>query len=138
MLAQVYHMINKYENISTEILNNIDKMGMDESLFLTELEGKYFNALSKIDEKEFNFCGKKVAFFKGNVGSIKINKKIYFINERERLKVTNYSCSDYFGVLYIFDASQKEESGGYDAAIVYVSKKLNSTKEVVKRLKEQH
>ncbi|GHU64360.1 hypothetical protein FACS1894123_08880 [Bacteroidia bacterium] len=137
MSAQVYHMRNKYENIPTEILNNIDKMGMDECLFLTELEGKYFNALSNIDEEEFNFCGKKVAFFKGNVGSIKINKKIYFINERARLKVTDYSCIDYFGVLYIFNAEQKAESGGYDAAIVYVSKKLNSIEEVIKRLKNQ-
>ena len=31
MLAQVYHMRNKYENIPQDILSNIDKMGMDDS-----------------------------------------------------------------------------------------------------------
>jgi hypothetical protein len=136
MSAQIYHLINKYENIPQNILNDINKMGIDESWLLTELEGKYFNALSKIDEKEFNFCDKKIAFFTGNIGSIKINKKIYFVEERKRLNVIDYSLSYYFGTLYIFNATQKAESGGYDAAIVYDSKKLNSIKEMVKRLKK--
>jgi hypothetical protein len=136
ILAQVYHLINKYENIPQCILNNIDKMGMDENCLLTELEGKYFNALSLIEETEFDMSGKKVAFFTGNIGSIKSNKKKYFIEERERLKVVDYSTSHYFGTLYIFNATKEEESGGYDAAIVYGSKKLNSIKDIVKRLKK--
>ena len=37
--------------------------------------------------------------------------------------------------LYIFDAVQKEESGGYDAAIVCWSKFVIPIEEVVKRLK---
>jgi hypothetical protein len=136
MLAQMYHLINKFENIPKNILTDIDKMGMDESWVLTELEGKYFNALSKIDKTEFNMSGKKVFFFTGNVGSLKSTKKEYFTGEREGLQVEHYSRSHYFGTLYIFNAVQKEENGGYDAAIVYGSKKLNSIKEVVKRLKE--
>lgn len=135
MLAQMYHMKNKYANIPKNILNDIDKMGMDDSLFLTEQEGKYCNAISGISKKEFDFHDKKVAFFTGNIGSIKINKKRYFTIERERLKMADDSISYYFGTLYIFDTSQKK-SCGYDAAIVYMSKKLNSIKEMVKRLKK--
>jgi hypothetical protein len=128
-------MINKYENIPQNILSNIDEMGMEDGLLLSELEGKYLNVISGISERKFSFCGKKVAFYTGNVGSIKSDKKKYFTGEKTRLKVADYDCSIYFGVLYIFDTVQKEESSGYDAAIVYGSKKLNSIKEVVKRLK---
>jgi hypothetical protein len=105
-------------------------------VFLTELEGKYCNSISGISEEKFNFCSKKIAFFKGNIGSIKINKEIYFSIERERLKMANDSSLHYFGTLYIFDVDQKRESGGYDATIVYRSKKLNTIEEIIKRLKQ--
>ncbi|WP_368123114.1 hypothetical protein [Bacteroides thetaiotaomicron] len=137
MLAQVYHMRNKYENIPQDILSNIDKMGMDDSSFLTELEGKYLNTVAGISEKDFNFSKSKVAFFRGNIGSIRSSKKEYFRVERECLKVCTDSILLYFGTLYIFDAKQKVESGGYDAAIVDRSKKLLSTKEVVRQLKKK-
>ena len=52
MMAQVYRMINKYENIPQCILSEVEKMGVDESSTLTELEGKYFNA---IDQKSSFF-----------------------------------------------------------------------------------
>lgn len=138
MLAQVYPMLNEYGNIPKSILNDIDKMGMDDSLFLTELEGKYCNAIAGISEKEFNFGKSKVAFFKGNIGSIRIDKKTYFSMEREHFKrgVTD-STSRYFGTLYIFNAAQKAKSGGYDAAIVRLSKKRPSMKEVVRQLKKK-
>lgn len=138
MLAQVYHMENKYENIPKNILSDIDKTGMDDSLFLTELEGKYCNAIAGISEKDFNFSKSKVAFFKGNIGSIRIDKKIYFRESRESFtKEIADSTLLYFGTLYIFNAAQKRESGGYDATIVSGSKKLLSTKKVIKQLKEK-
>ena len=135
MSAQVYHLINKLENIPPNVLNNIDKMAMDECLLLTELEGEYFNALCK-EKKEFDMRGKKVGFIRGNAGTIKSNKKEYFTTEKLRKQLrTNDNNEIYFGVLYIFNAPQKAESGGYDAVVVYGSKKLLSTKEVIKRLK---
>lgn len=134
MLAQVYPMTNDFENIPKNVLNNIDKMGMDECLLLTELEWKYFRTLYRMTEKEFNLCNKKVGFLTGSLGSNKSNKKEYFISERNRLN-SNYSPT--FGWLYIFNATQKEETGGYDAAIVFYTKKKLSIKEVVKRLKEK-
>ncbi len=131
MMAQVYMLKNKLENIPKSVLNNIDKMGLDESLTLTELEGEYFNAISNIDKKEFDFCEKKIAFLTGNVGSIKSNKKAFFLTERLR---TNYNDTVWFGFLYIFDTVQKKESGGYDAAIVSSNKKRLSTEKVMKRV----
>jgi hypothetical protein len=40
--------------------------------------------------------------------------------------------------LYIFNAAQKEESGGYDAAIVYWSKMIIPTNDIVKMLKGEY
>ena len=57
--------------------------------------------------------------------------------QREWLNVRTDSTKYYFGALYLFNDVQKKESGGYDAAIVSGSKKLLSTKEVVKQLKKK-
>ncbi len=135
MNGQRYELqARSFTEIPKDLLGNIDRMGIDECLLLTELEGRYFNALYQINELEFNFSGKKMAFFTGSLGKSKSNKKRYFMAERGRLN-TNYSP-----MLYTFSiphAGQKAESGGYDAAIVYWSKTLVSIKDVVKRLKEQ-
>ena len=112
MLAQVYHLVNELENIPKNILNDIDKMGMDECLLLTELEGEYFNVLYK-EKKEFDMRGKKVGFIRGNAGTIKSNKKEYFSTEQLRIRLsTNDSTTINFGVLYIFSTPQKAKSGG--------------------------
>jgi hypothetical protein len=132
MLAQVYVMTNKFENIPPYILNDIDKMGIYDSLFLTDLEGKYFNALYQIEKEKFNMAGKKVCFLTGNVGRNKTNKKLYFISERNRLSANH---SPLFGCLYIFNTTQKNESGGYDVAIVFYTKKKLKISEVIKNIK---
>jgi hypothetical protein len=45
-----------------------------------------------------------------------------------------YLCDN--GTLYIFNAAQKAESGGYDAAIVYWSKFVVPIEKIVNRLKK--
>ena len=132
MLAQVYYMQNKFENISCKVLSNINEMGVNDNLLLIELEGKYFNALYQIDEEKFNLSGKKVAFFTGSLGKTKSSKKMYFMVERDRLR---FNHSPNAGTLYIFDTVQKEKNGGYDAAIVYWSKKAIPINDVVRRLR---
>ena len=137
--AQKY--LHKYYNdltfrdIPENILESIDKMGLDNRSLLTELEGKYFNTLYQIPEKEFNLSDKKVAFITGRRGRKKSSKEKYFKLEKERLNCNKTPNS---GILYIFNATQKEENGGYDAAIVYWSKTVFTIEDVVKRLKEKH
>ena len=134
MLAQVYHMQQRsFKNIPDCVLNNINKMGIDDNPLLTELEGEYFNALYQVPDKEFNLSGKKVAFFTGSLGKTKSDKKMYFAGEKSNFRLNN---SPNVGTLYIFNAEQKEQSGGYDAAIIYWSKRLVPINEVVKRLKK--
>lgn len=86
------------------------------------------NFIFKIDTNNFNLVGKKVGFIR--------NKADYFKQRQERF----YRDSTTVGGsgLYIFNTTQKEESGSYDAAIVYWSKKLLTIEEVVKRLKRKY
>lgn len=135
MSAQVYHMQQKnFKNIPDSVLNKIDKMGTDGLLFLNEPEGQYFNALYQISGKGVDLSYKKVAFLTGSLGKTESNKANYFIVERDRLKCAYFPS---IGTLYIFNAQQKAESGGYDAAIVYWNKKSLTIKEVIKRLKRK-
>ena len=126
--GQIYELqARNFSEIPTELLSHIEEMGVDSSSILNEYEGRYFNFIFKIDPQDFNLVGKKVGF----LGS----KTDYFRDTRERF----YRNAGIVGGsnLYIFDATQKEESGGYDAAVTYWSKRLIPTKDVVKRLKDK-
>ena len=109
-----------FDYIPKEILNDIDKMGVDGYLSLTDLEGKYINAIFQV-EADINLSGKKVCFLTGNIGTNKSDKKTYFMIERRRV---HSNSSPHYSVLYVLNATQKERSGGYDGAIVYGSKKF--------------
>ena len=117
-----------FDEIPTELLKNLDKMGIDASSTLNDYEVKYLNYIFKIDTNEFNFVGKKVGF----LGS----KRDFFKDEREWLNRGNENgvagCS-----LYILNNNQKIESGGYDAAIVYWSKIAIPVEKVIERLKQK-
>lgn len=119
--------VRNFSEIPTDLLEDLDKMGMDSSSILNEYEGRYLNFIFKIDTNNFNLVGKKVGFIR--------NKADYFKQTQERF----YHDSTTVGGsgLYIFNTIQKEESGNYDAAIVYWSKKLLTIEEVVKRLKRK-
>ena len=78
MIAQVYVVTKSFDYIPKEILNDIDKMGVDGYLSLTDLEGKYINAIFQV-EADINLSGKKVCFLTGNIGTNKSDKKTYFM-----------------------------------------------------------
>lgn len=119
--------VRNFSEIPNDLLDNLDKMGIDTSSILNEYEEKYFNFIFKIDPQEFNLVGKKVGFLGSKID--------YFNSTRspDRNSTTVGGSS-----LYIFNATQKAESGGYDAAITYWNKFVIPQEEVVKRLKERH
>jgi hypothetical protein len=63
------------------------------------------------------------------------NHEHYFDMQAKQSINGNYPCDN--GTLYIFDATQKAESGGFDAAITYWNKFVIPIEEVVKRLKKR-
>jgi hypothetical protein len=103
----------------------------EDSLLLNETEGAYLNKIFETNRNDFDFTNKKVGFIR-NGGNGKIH---YFDMHEKHSTNANSPCDN--GTLYIFNAEQKAESGGYDAAIVYWSKFAVPVEKVIKRLKNQ-
>ena len=125
----LFGQARNFNDIPKDILEQLDKMGVDGSPLLNSHESAFLNVIFKDSLKGFDFTNKKIGFL---LAGSKRNKKEFFKEERERYYNNSTTIN---GTLYIFDVSQKEESGGYDAAIVYWSKRLISIQDVVKRLK---
>jgi hypothetical protein len=115
--------VRNFLEIPKDLLENLDKMGIDNSSILNEYEGRYLNFIFKIDPQDFNLVGKKVSFTRSKID--------YFSWTRDNSTTVGGSS------LYIFDTTQKAESGGYDAAIIYWNKFVIPIEKVIKRLKEQ-
>jgi hypothetical protein len=118
--------VHNFSEIPNDLLDNLDKMGIDTSSILNEYEGKYFNFIFKIDPQDFNLVGKKVGF---------LGSKIDYFNSTRSPDRNSTAVGG--SSLYIFNATQKAESGGYDGAIVYWSKFVIPIEKIVKRLKEK-
>ena len=132
--TDIHSQIKQFNDFPKEILEQMDKMGVEKSCTLTDLEGKYLNFRLAINTEVFNFCGKKVAFFKGNAGTIRSTKKEYFDEEKYFIHQKGYPPLG-SGQLIIFNEDEVKQTG-YDAVIISQSKKYLTNKEVVKRLKD--
>ena len=122
-----------HNEIPQDTLNKLDKMGIDGEPLLNSYESAFLNAIFKDKLDGFDFANKKVAFVKISSENGKIH---YFKMQKKYFADKSQPCDN--GILYVFNASQKKESGGYDAAIVYWSKFLLPVDKVVKKLKKQH
>jgi hypothetical protein len=118
--------VHNFSEIPKDLLENLDKMGIDSSSILNEYEGRYFNFIFNIDPQDFNLIGKKVGF---------LGSKIDYFNSTRSLDRNSTTVGG--SSLYILDTTQKEESGDYDAAITYWNKFVIPIETVVKRLKEK-
>ena len=127
--VNLFGQVRSFNDIPKDILNKLDKMGNDDSSLLTSCESEYFNFFFNVNLNGFDFAEKKVGFI---YSGAKSNKKEYFALEKDRFNRNN---SPNRCILSIFNETQKRESGGYDAAIVYWSKSQIPIQEIVKRLK---
>jgi len=132
MQMNLMSQTRQFEDVPKDILEHFNEMGTDTSIFLNKYEAAFLNAIFKDSLNGFDFTNKKVGFI--TAGSVR-NKKKYFEEERTRFYNNSTTISS---TLYIFNATQKKESGGYDAAIVYWSKFLLPVDKVVAILKRQH
>lgn len=119
--------VRNFSEIPKDLLENMDKMGVDNSSILNEYEGRYFNFIFKVDSQDFNLIGKKVGFLGSKID--------YF---RDTRSPDRNSKTVGGSGLYIFNATQKVESGDYDAAITYWNKFVIPIEEVVKSLKDRN
>ena len=120
------------KNIDKNTFKNLDSLGKNNNPKLTIYESDYFNQIFSKKRKDFNFTNKTIAFVTGSSGKIRSSKQQYFDLDRERM-VKGYSLNG--GTLIIFNEIEKEQSGGYDAVILYWSKALPTKKSLYKTLK---
>ena len=89
--GQIYQQqVGEFPVIPTNILENLDKMGIDNSLILNDYEIEYLRFIFKIDADNFNLVGKKVGFLR--------SKKDYFEQTRERFiqSAVGYQFGQFF------------------------------------------
>jgi hypothetical protein len=129
--VNLFGQARNFKDVPKEIFEQLNEMGIDNMPLLNSYESVFFNVFFKSERKDFDFTNKKVGFYSNG----KRSKIHYFDMQKKHFVDKKYPCDN--GTLYIFDSAQKEESDGYDAAIVYWDKFLLSTKDVVKRLKRR-
>ncbi len=124
----------QFSELPEELFDNLDKMGVDVSLTLNEHEGRCLNYMYQYDKDTFDFGGKRVAFLKGNIGTLRSNKKEYFDRLKQYVQSKGIlpTCPDQ---LIILDENEVKLLG-YDAVIVSSSKKSLTSKDVIKRLRK--
>ena len=125
--VNLFGQVRDIKDIPADVLNRLDKMGIDNSPLLNGYESAFLNAIFKDQLKDFNFADKKVGFL------VSGGKMYYFDMQKKHYAQKDNACDN--GVLYVFDESQKKESGGYDAAILCWSKFLIPSDKIVERLK---
>ena len=103
--------------------DNLHLVGNDNTAELTDEDVRFFNRI--YHDRGFDFKGKKIAFMNPHLdGRESIRTKQEFIGKIKKHLETDflYPASE---DLVILSEEEKKESGGYDAMIVYQSKKLN-------------
>ena len=123
------------ENISKDILDCLTEVGKDAVSTLNVCESKYLNCRFQKDKNTFDFYSKKVAFFKGNAGTIKSTKKDFFDKEKSFIEIKGFFPTG-SAQLIIFNDDEVRQVG-YDAVIVVASKKYLTKKEILCRLKKK-
>ena len=139
MLFSNVNLIGQFRNfneIPKDVFEQLHKMGIDGEPLLNSYESAFLNIIFKNKLGGFDFSNKKIGFLTGSSGTTKSSKEYYFDMQKKHSSNENYPCDN--GTLYIFNAVQKAESGGYDGAIVYWNKFLLPVDKVVKKLKKQH
>ena len=126
----IFSCIQTYKCNSNEIMKQVE-----DDLLLNKTEGRYLNRIFETTRNDFDFVNKKIGFLTGSSGTKKSSKEFYFDMHDKHFTNPNLPCDN--GIIYIFNAEQKVESGGYDAAIVYWSKVVVPIDKVIKLLKDK-
>ena len=122
--SQIYFNEN---HIPQEVMNNLNRMGLDTNEYFNDYEMEYFSNL--FNNANINLKGKRIAFIK--FCGRKSNKKEYF-NEVKEFYYRNKGIVS--TELYILNETQKKKSGGYDIIFVYWCKRTQKIEKLIKVL----
>lgn len=124
--------IRDFEEIPEKLINNFDKMGVNDEDYLNSYESDYFNFIFQDTRGDFDFTGKKIGFVMLN--SSDNSKSDYFDSEKNRFKEGATLSSAYF---YSFNESEKNTTNGYDGVIAYWFKFIVDKEKLIKRLRQE-
>ena len=119
-----------------DLIRCLPQMGQDSLLVLNECESNYLNILFQNRKGDFDFSGKKVAFFRGNTGTIPCSKDNYFAVVKKGFNMDSTLGLRFCGWVCFFEEEEAKQVG-YDAVVFYGCKKNLSKKEVIKRLNKR-
>lgn len=99
--------------------DNIDFVGKDSNAELSLQDAIFFNRIFQWERKSFDFTGKKIAYIQTTESDErnKIKTKRTYID-----RIKNHLEEDFlfpYDNLYLLNETEKAESGGYDAVIMY-------------------
>ena len=125
-----------FGNIQKDILDCLSYVGQDTLPTLNDCESRFLNLLYQKAKGTFDFRGSKVAFLKGNIGTVKSTKKEFFDVQIKNIHKVGFVLNSGTGQLIIFNEDEVKKTG-YDAVVISLSKKYLTNKEAVKRLTRQ-
>ncbi len=114
-----------FQSLPLNVIRNFDSLGINTSSTLNKYEGYYLNHLFGLDTAKQNLVNKKVGFI---TRGVKRDKNSYFDKEKFHYK-TDFLMSE--SRLHILSQKDQIKSNGYEAVVVYWSKKLLSTDQVL-------
>lgn len=112
-------------------------IGNDTLPLLNECESKCLNYKLQSIRGDFDFTGKRVAFFRGNLGQVRMSKIWYFECLKKMHVINGYIDPEYNKTLVFFFNEDDAIQIGLDAVIFSGCKKTPLTKkDVIKRIKK--
>ena len=126
-----------YDKHSANFGPNPENCGIDDNPILTETEATFLNEYLKgqVQQNEFDFNNKRIAFVTGSGGRILGSKRAYFNNIKKWKETYNSKIASSLIVLSERDKAEY----GYDAILTYWVKVINPNRnhEILKRAKEK-
>lgn len=116
--------VRVFSDVPKDLLDNLGNMEVNDSIILNEPEGQFINYIFQTEAHDINMVGKKVEF-------LGLDKAKYFDCTRRDSIIVGGSC------LYIFNDVQKDESGGYDAAVTCWYKFALPMQDIVREVKNK-
>ncbi|MGJ8660778.1 MAG: hypothetical protein ACSHXL_01945 [Bacteroidota bacterium] len=114
-------------------IDDIAKCGVDDNPILNDFEAAYFNHFLTDKRGEFDFTGKKIAFYRGNLSC----KTQYFqFGQTKDLDYHIWNTENLATSLLILTEEEKAISGGYDAMLLSWAKFVPTPKTRMKRVKK--
>ena len=123
--------------IPQNIIDCLFVSGKDTSEYLSDCECMFLNYQFKDNKDSFDFCNKRLAFFRGSNGTIQGTKKFFFDCVQRYDSITSTIPPYWAFQLFVFDANEVIKTG-YDAAIIMPSKSRVSKRSTIKRLSKKH